>query len=70
MYINQGVSMGFDDHMHNMKNPDQYPRTDCIFLMTNFLKIWLDQYTISDNISELKTKLSLTFMLITSLTLA
>ena len=59
------ITANFYDQMHDMKNPDQCPRQILVFLMsTNFLKNWLDQYATSDNICELDTKLSLTFILI------
>ena len=38
----------------------------CICLISNFLNKCLDQYTISDNIYELDTELTLTFILITT----
>ena len=70
LYINQGASLGFYDHFRIRKTQTSTQGQICIFLMTIFLKIWLDQYTISDNISDLETELSLTFILITTLTLS
>ena len=70
MYKNQGVSLGFYDRMHIRKTQTSTQGQICIFPMSNFLKKWLDQYTISDNIGELETEFSFTFMLITTLTLS
>ena len=53
--------------MHDMKTQTSAQEQILVFLIrvsTNFLKNWLDQYATSDNICELDTKLSLTFILI------
>ena len=51
--------------MHDMKTQTSAQEQILVFLISkNFLKNWLDQYATSDNICELDTKLSLTFILI------
>ena len=51
--------------MHDMKTQTSAQEQILVFLIsTSFLKNWLDQYATSDNICELDTKLSLTFILI------